>query len=127
VRARGETANVGSGLDPADARHGDIEHGKIGLELAGQPHRLGAVGRLGDHTPIRLADVQCREPFAEQGVVVAEEDREGHGRSADVSRSRSSRHPSAQAATLPAPSAESPISIAQPGDITPEPRVRLRV
>ena len=58
---------------PVEAGHGEVEQDEVGLELGGEPERLGAVGCFADHVEAALRQ-QRRERVAREGMVVDDED-----------------------------------------------------
>jgi hypothetical protein len=61
-------------LDPVELRHADVHQDDVRLELAGELHRLGAVGRLADHVEVVLGVEDHPEAGADEGLVVGDED-----------------------------------------------------
>jgi hypothetical protein len=61
-------------LDPVHAGHADVHQGHVGPDVAGQPDRLVAVGRLADHLQAGLGVQDHPEPGPHQRLVVGDQD-----------------------------------------------------
>src|SRR5919201_4718867 len=93
LASRRRLAQPGERVEPAHARHREIEQDEIGEQGAGRLDRIGAVGRLADDAEAVLLQ-QRRERAAGQGMVVHDQDPQGHvtligrNRSAEKSQMR---------------------------------------
>ena len=72
VRVGGE--DVAYGLDPAAYGHTEIHDGDIGIEFRIGFRRLEAVDRLADDFEIGLPEEDAAEAFADDKVVICDED-----------------------------------------------------
>ena len=64
--------NSAGGLDAAHARHIEVHHHHVRLQLEAESHRLPPIGRLTDD--IKARGIQrCRETVAEKGVIIGDQ------------------------------------------------------
>src|SRR5690348_16444839 len=63
-------------VEPAERGQPDVEDGDAGLPRQGQPHRLRAVRRLGDHPHVALAVEERAQPRAHHGMIVRQQNRD---------------------------------------------------
>ena len=63
-------------LDAVHVGELDVEEDDVGPELLDQPERLAAVGGLGDDLDVLLVLEKVFDPFAEQRLVVRDDDRD---------------------------------------------------
>ena len=71
--------DAAGGLDAVHLGHRDVHQDHVGLELAGQPHRLVAVGRLADDVEALFARA-TPQALAQHAVVVGQHEADRHGR-----------------------------------------------
>ncbi len=79
-------------IDAVEFRHGNIQHDDIRLGFQGEFHRTHAVRRLADDPAIAAAIEQGNNPFAQDGVVIGNQDSNGlHDSSLSSCRGRRAR------------------------------------
>ena len=73
-------ADLGGRGDAVEARHLDVEQGDVGTVLEHRGHDRVAVADLGDHLEVGLEAEQRGQGAADQGLVVGEQQADGHVR-----------------------------------------------
>jgi len=75
LRRRGRAvAQDPSRLEPVQPRHPDVHQHDVGLQVASELDRLGAVARLADHLDVRFRLEDQPEAGADERLVVGEQD-----------------------------------------------------
>jgi len=67
--------NLAGGIEPVQQRHGEIEHGHVGNQIADPPDGLLAIRGLADDLEPRALEEHF-QTFADHLVVIGEEDLE---------------------------------------------------
>ena len=76
-RGRPGSGQAAGDLDPAEARHADVEHGDIGLQLLDVAEGALAVTRLPDELDLVLAFEKAADSVEDRGVVVGHQAAKG--------------------------------------------------
>ncbi len=87
------TGESSGGLDAVHQRHPDVEQADVGTQPERQAHGLAPVGGRADHLDAGLGIEQHRQPAADDGLVVGDQDPDGHRAVPVRGRTASTRQP----------------------------------
>ena len=93
LASRDSAPDLGGRLDAVEPGHLDVEQGDVGAVLAGGRDDLVAAADLGDHLEVGLEVEQRGQRAADQGLVVGEQEPDGHGTTRPPARKPRARAP----------------------------------